>query len=215
MSSRRMRVMRWILLSIISLLLLNFSSRFAAVGAQNATASDAAVGGVSETIGSDTDVLPYNVHPAGALTGELRRWHKVTIGFEAFNTSEGNATQNPFTDLRLDVTFTHASSNKTYVIPGYYEADGNAANSGSSTGSAWLAHFAPDEVGTWEWEASFVGGRNVAQNGGGRPPPSLTGRPVRSRRSPPTRWAGITAGRAASSTWASTICGLPRPASGS
>jgi len=118
----------------------------------------------------DTDVLPYNVDPWGALTGELRLWHKITIGFEAFNTTERNADQNPFTDLRLDVTFTHTSASgetTAYLVPGYYAADGNAANSGADSGSVWLVHFAPDKVGAWDWKASFVEGKNVAQNGGG------------------------------------------------
>ena len=116
---------------------------------------------------SDTDILPYNVSPAGALTGELRKWHKITLGFEAFNTTEANNEQNPFADLRVDVNFTHGASSKSYMVPGYYAADGTAANSGAESGSVWLVHFTPDEVGTWEWEASFVEGENVAQNGGG------------------------------------------------
>ena len=31
----------------------------------------------------------------------------------------------------------------------------------------WLAHFAPSAVGIWNWNASFVTGKNVAMNGGG------------------------------------------------
>ena len=43
------------------------------------------------------------------VDGELRKWHKVTLGFTGPVTGEA-ATPNPFTDYRLDVTFTHAGS---------------------------------------------------------------------------------------------------------
>lgn len=114
----------------------------------------------------DYDVAPYNHSPTGALTGELLKWHKITLGFDGPTTSE-TATPNPFTNYRLDVTFTHADSGSFYVVPGYYAADGNAANSGASSGSVWAVHFSPDATGTWTWVSSFVQGSNVAQNGGG------------------------------------------------
>jgi Domain of unknown function (DUF5060)/Putative collagen-binding domain of a collagenase len=95
------------------------------------------------------------------VDGELRKWHKVTLGFTGPVTGEA-ATPNPFTDYRLDVTFTHAGSGKTYIVPGYFAADGNAANTSASTGNLWRAHFAPDETGTWTYRASFRSGANVA-----------------------------------------------------
>jgi Bacterial Ig domain/Domain of unknown function (DUF5060) len=48
------------------------------------------------------------------------------------------------------------------VVPGYYAADGDAANSSASTGNRWRAHFAPDEVGVWNYTVSFRTGTNVA-----------------------------------------------------
>src|SRR6478735_11129456 len=85
-----------------------------------------------------------------SVSGELRRWHKVTLSFNGPSTSE-TATPNPFTNYRLDVTFRHAGSGKSYVVPGYYAADGNAANSSASSGNVWRTHFAPDETGTWTY----------------------------------------------------------------
>jgi hypothetical protein len=41
------------------------------------------------------------------------------------------------------------------------------ANTGASSGSLWLVHSVHDLTGTWIWQASFVEGDNVAQNGGG------------------------------------------------
>ncbi|MGY3792869.1 carbohydrate-binding protein [Aquimarina sp. 433] len=98
--------------------------------------------------------------------GELKRWHKVTLTFNGPNTSE-TASPNPFSDYRLDVTFTHQGSNASYTVPGYFAACGNAENNGCNSGNKWRVHFAPDRTGTWNWSASFKSGSNVAINGGG------------------------------------------------
>ncbi|MDT8392005.1 MAG: DUF5060 domain-containing protein [Lentisphaeria bacterium] len=95
------------------------------------------------------------------VSGELKQWHKVTITFDGPSTSE-TATLNPFRDYRLNVLFSHASSGKSYTVPGYYAADGNAADTGADSGSKWRAHFAPDERGEWMYTASFRTGVDVA-----------------------------------------------------
>ncbi len=98
--------------------------------------------------------------------GELKRWHKVTLTFEGPNTSE-KANPNPFSDFRLDVTFTHQTSNVSYTVPGYYAACGNAENNSCSSGNKWRVHFTPGDIGAWDWSVSFKSGSNVAINGGG------------------------------------------------
>ena len=98
---------------------------------------------------------------AAPIGGELKLWHKLTFDFTGPATSE-SATPNPFTDYRLDVTFTHLASGETFVVPGYYAADGNAAHTSASGGNQWRVHFAPDEVGTWTYTASFRTGSLVA-----------------------------------------------------
>lgn len=106
------------------------------------------------------DVESYLSSPNGLVQGELRLWHKVTIGFEGPDT-DATATPNPFLDYRLDVTFSHRSHGP-FVVPGYYAANGNAANDGSGSGNVWLVHFAPMEEGTWNWEVSFTAGPEVS-----------------------------------------------------
>jgi hypothetical protein len=96
------------------------------------------------------------------VSGELRQWHTVTLTFTGPNTSENNAT-NPFLDYRLNVTFT-APNGRTFLVPGYYAADGNAADSGANSGNKWQANFSPDQTGQWRYEASFRTGSNVAVN---------------------------------------------------
>lgn len=110
--------------------------------------------------------ISRNVQAAGAavVSGELKTWHKITLTWDGPNTSE-TANPNPFLDYRLDVTFSSGAS--TYTIPGYYCADGNAAETSATSGSKWCAHFAPDSSGTWNYTAAFTSGSKVAINGGG------------------------------------------------
>ncbi|MEM9986334.1 MAG: DUF5060 domain-containing protein, partial [Bacteroidota bacterium] len=94
---------------------------------------------------------------AQTVDGELRRWHKVTLTFNGPNSSE-TANPNPFADYAMDVTFTHAGSGKSYVVPGYFAACGNAGENSCNSGNKWRVHFAPDRPGTWNWSASFKTG---------------------------------------------------------
>jgi len=93
------------------------------------------------------------------LSGNLKKWHTVTLTFDGPQTGE-DAEPNPFRDYRLNVTFT--KGNKQYVVPGYYAADGNAAETGGKAGSKWRVHFLPDEEGTWSFRGSFRSGRDIA-----------------------------------------------------
>ncbi|NIM47926.1 MAG: DUF5060 domain-containing protein [Gemmatimonadales bacterium] len=96
---------------------------------------------------------------AGVVSGELKKWHKVTITFDGPTASE-EGTPNPFLDYRLNATFTNGE--KSYTVPGYFAADGDAANSSATAGSTWRVHFAPDEVGTWRYAVSFRQGPGIA-----------------------------------------------------
>jgi len=102
-------------------------------------------------------------HPVsgGQISGELKKWHKVTLMFDGPETSE-TADPNPFLYYRLNVTFKHQPSGKSYLVPGYYTADGDAANTSANSGNKWRVHFAPDQVGTWKYNVSFRKGSNVA-----------------------------------------------------
>jgi hypothetical protein len=69
---------------------------------------------------------------------------------------------NPFLDYRMTVRFAHESGDPAYDVPGYFAADGNAANTSATSGNKWRAHFSPDKTGRWDWRVSFVSGENVA-----------------------------------------------------
>jgi len=93
-----------------------------------------------------------------SVSAAPRQYHKVTLDWQGPLLAESEDT---FTDYRLDVTFT-SPSNKTYVVPGYFAADGDAAETSASTGDIWRAHINPDETGVWTYSASFRTGNNIA-----------------------------------------------------
>ena len=95
------------------------------------------------------------------LLGEKRLWHSLSLSFEGAEACERDEL-NPFMDYRLNVEFTHAESGKTYLVPGFFAADGDAANTSATCGNRWQVRFSPDELGEWQWKAQFRKGTYVA-----------------------------------------------------
>ncbi len=100
------------------------------------------------------------------ISGELQQWHKVTLNLVGPQASE-LGTPNPFLDYRMEVTFTNGTY--TYVVPGYFAADGNAGESSATAGNIWRAHLSPDVTGTWTYAVSFVVGADAAVSSQGKP----------------------------------------------
>ncbi len=73
------------------------------------------------------------------VTGELKKWHTVTLTFDGPECSETDE-YNPFFNYRLNVTFTHEKSGKSYKVPGYFAADGNAGMTSATSGNKWRVH---------------------------------------------------------------------------
>jgi hypothetical protein len=101
-----------------------------------------------------------NIVYSQEIRSELKQWHKVVIDFSGPSTSE-SADPNPFTYYRLDVTFI-SPDGRTYRVPGYYTADGNAAETSSKEGNIWRVCFTPDQKGKWRYKASFRKGEDIA-----------------------------------------------------
>ncbi len=93
------------------------------------------------------------------IDGELKQWHKVTLTIPGPFTSEW-AKENPFLNYKLEVVFSNGE--KSYEVPGYYAADGNAGETSGDEGNVWKVHFRPDEVGEWSYKVSFRRGANIA-----------------------------------------------------
>jgi hypothetical protein len=97
-----------------------------------------------------------------SVSGELKQWHKITLTLDGPFAHERDNEPNPFTDFNMTVAFTHESGAPKYVIPGYFAADGNAANTSAESGTKWRVHLSPDKPGKWAYAVSFVKGKHVA-----------------------------------------------------
>ncbi|HSH19726.1 MAG TPA: DUF5060 domain-containing protein [Draconibacterium sp.] len=97
------------------------------------------------------------------VEGELLQWHKITLVLNGPETSEW-AKENPFLDYKLEATFT--KGNKSYLVPGFYAADGNASETSAETGNIWKVHFRPDAPGTWTYKISFRKGKDIVVKDG-------------------------------------------------
>jgi CubicO group peptidase (beta-lactamase class C family) len=107
-----------------------------------------------EKAATEPDPAAATLHPL-----QIRKWQPVEFSFQGPAVSE-QGTPNPFTDFRLDVTFRSAKT--TVVVPGYFAADGAAAETSAETGSVWRVHFLPIEEGKWTYRVSFRQGPNIA-----------------------------------------------------
>jgi len=104
-------------------------------------------------------VLVTSCQQKTQITGELKMWHKITLSFTGPHVSEMDEF-NPFLNYRMDVEFTNGSL--TYVVPGYFAADGMAQISSADEGNIWRVHFSPNKKGEWKYKVSFKTGENIA-----------------------------------------------------
>ncbi|WP_419194563.1 DUF5060 domain-containing protein [Novipirellula herctigrandis] len=110
---------------------------------------------------AEADNSPPEQQAKATISGELQQWHKVTLTLDGPQASE-DGTPNPFLDYRMQVTFRHPATGLTYVVPGYFAADGDAANTSATSGDKWRAHLSPDHSGQWTYAVSFRKGTGVA-----------------------------------------------------
>jgi uncharacterized repeat protein (TIGR02543 family) len=91
------------------------------------------------------------------VTGQLKVWHPVIVTVDGPSVDESEST---FRNYRLDVTFTKGA--KTFKVPGFFAADGNASETSATNGNKWRAIFTPDEAGTWNYKVSLRTGDDIA-----------------------------------------------------
>lgn len=97
-----------------------------------------------------------------SISDQPMQWHKVTLTVDGPFAREQDDDPNPFLDYRLMVTFAHESGQPVYHVPGYFAADGEAAETSAEAGRCWRAHLSPDKPGRWTYRVSFVQGEQVA-----------------------------------------------------
>ncbi|MBT3384756.1 MAG: DUF5060 domain-containing protein [Prolixibacteraceae bacterium] len=97
--------------------------------------------------------------PKYNIQGELKKWHKIELVFDGPYSSELDSI-NPFLNYRLDVSFTN--NGQTFVVPGFYAADGNAAETSEVSGNKWMVRFTPNQIGEWKFNVSFKQGNKIA-----------------------------------------------------
>ena len=104
-------------------------------------------------------------HPDGdaaiVITGNTQ-WQPLTLTLDGPFAHELDNEPNPFRDYALTVTFTHESGSPEYHVPGYFAADGSAAETSAKSGTKWRAHLSPDKPGKWTYITHFHTGKDVA-----------------------------------------------------
>jgi len=113
-------------------------------------------------------VVPFVLTPCSLaaeqscrIGGQPKKWHKITLTISGPSADE-QGQPNPFLDYRLTVTF--IKGHRRVVVPGYFAADGNAAETSATAGNKWRVHFVPDEEGRWHYRIRFQKGPKVAIN---------------------------------------------------
>ncbi|WP_218597726.1 DUF5060 domain-containing protein [Polaribacter sp. NJDZ03] len=106
-------------------------------------------------------VFNFTLFSQGKVEGKLEKWNKVTIHFNYKEFSE-NDKDNPFLNYRLNVTFKNGDEEIT--VPGFFAADGNAAETSAEKGAVWQVRFMPNKIGEWTYKASFKKGNEIAIN---------------------------------------------------
>ncbi|MFT7589830.1 MAG: hypothetical protein ACI959_002050, partial [Limisphaerales bacterium] len=96
---------------------------------------------------------------AAIIDGELKAWHRVSLTFVGPSVCESDSI-NPFLDYRLNVVLTNGAL--SFTIPGFYAADGNAAETGAACGNKWQIHFSPPASGSYTYTAEFQSGPGIA-----------------------------------------------------
>ncbi|MCA9064499.1 MAG: DUF5060 domain-containing protein [Planctomycetaceae bacterium] len=95
------------------------------------------------------------------ITGDLKLWHKITVTLSGPFARETDDSPNPFTDHNMTVHWSHPDGSRL-TVPGYFAADGDAANTSAGEGNAWRAHFSPARTGVWTYRISFRTGNQAA-----------------------------------------------------
>lgn len=85
---------------------------------------------------------------ATEITGEQQQWHTVTLTIDGPETSE-SADVNPFVRYEMTAWFIHPETSQRFEVPGFFAADGDAAETSAEAGNKWRVRFSPSLTGRW------------------------------------------------------------------
>ena len=77
------------------------------------------------------------------IAGPPTVWHPITITFQGPEAAETDSSPNPFLDIRLQVVFT-GPSNELFVVPGFFDGDGQGGSKGRALASSLYTQRAGD-----------------------------------------------------------------------
>lgn len=97
--------------------------------------------------------------PPYVLEGELTAHRPLRVTVEGPEAAE-RGDPNPFVDFRMEVVFRHESG-ETFRVPGFFAADGRAADTGAGRGNKWQAYFLPARTGRWSFRVSLRSGNRI------------------------------------------------------
>jgi hypothetical protein len=122
--------------------------------------------GAGRAFGVTAAVAVTSVFAPQALA-QTAAWQPIELDLTGPQAQETGGGINPFLDRRLDVTFELLDSSGqptgiTYRVPGFFAADGSAADTHATSGTTWRTRFTPDQAGTWRWTAEFYEGSGAA-----------------------------------------------------
>ena len=89
---------------------------------------------------------------AAEVSGTLLQWHTLTLTFDGPIESE-RAELSPFSRYALTVWFIQGETSERYEVPGFFAADGNAAETSAIEGNRWRVRFSPSLTGKWTYRA--------------------------------------------------------------
>ena len=94
------------------------------------------------------------------MSGEFKQHHKITVDLVGPTAWEGS-TPSPFMSNRFTATFSQPDQHDI-VVPGFFAADGDAAQTSAESGSVWRAYFRPPTTGEWTVITDFRTGTDAA-----------------------------------------------------
>ncbi|MGB0372146.1 MAG: DUF5060 domain-containing protein [Opitutales bacterium] len=115
-----------------------------------------ATGAAESQQSSDIQRLPDG-NGSVEISGTLQKWHNITLTLDGPFAHERDTAPNPFVDLQMFVVFSHDSEEPSLKVPGYFAADGEAAETSAESGTKWRAHLAPSKSGIWNYKIEFEG----------------------------------------------------------